>query len=114
MRTKQVQFFLPHTFKTHASLHAGMPGTVFLCRRFFHTVVQLVHEPCLSSWPQRFAATVRTSTAAVRLLFYLFAEIVSFILALVVLVSYDTQFASVAVRDESTTALETDGVSEGP
>ena len=25
MQTKQIQFFLPHTFKTPASLYAGMP-----------------------------------------------------------------------------------------
>ena len=48
-------------------------------------IVQLVLAPCLSSWPQRFAA-------ALRLLFLLFAEIVSFILALI-LVSYDTYVA---------------------
>ena len=82
----------------------------------WHTVVQLVRAPCLSSWPQRFAAALRTSIAAARLLLLIIAEIVSFILALC---SYSYHMIrtspSVTVRDESiTAALETDGVSEGP
>ena len=52
---------------------------------------------------------VATAMAALLLLF--FAEVVSFILALIRLVSYDTYFCH--VRDDNSTDFETDGVSEG-
>ena len=54
---------------------------------------------------------VLVATAMVALLLLVFAEVVSFILARI-LVSYDTYVAFCHVRDNSTD-FETDGVSEG-
>ena len=42
-----------------------------------------------------------------------FAEVVSFMLALMRLVSHDTYVAFCHVRDDNSTDFETDGVSEG-
>ena len=65
-------------------------------------MVQVALAPCLSSWPERFAAA---------LLVLWFADIVPFILALI-LVAYDSYVAFSNVRENSTD-FETDGVSEG-
>ena len=50
------------------------------------------------------------ATAMAALLLLLFAEVVSFILALIRLVSYDTYVAFCHVRDDNSTQIETDGV----
>ena len=54
---------------------------------------------------------VTTAMAALLLLF--FVEVVSFILALIRLVSYDTYVAFCHVRDDNSTDFETVRVSEG-
>ena len=102
---KQIlQFYHAHSKRTVLPMPACSAPSSYVAG--WHTVVQLVLAPGLTSWPQRFAAA---------LLLIFFAEIVSFILALI-LVSYDMirTSPSVTVREEITTDFETDGVSEAP
>ena len=75
--------------------------------------------PGPSSYVASWHSTARTcvvlvvvATAMAALLLFFVAEVVSFILALVRLVSYDTHVALCHVRGDNSSDFETDGVSE--
>ena len=78
------------------------------------------HLPAPPSYVARHSTTracavlvVAAMMAAVLVLRLLFAEVVSFILALMRLVSYDTYVAFCHVRDDNSTNFETNGIPEG-